>query len=369
MSNKGYEKALYLYNNGSIEKAIEICEQEISRDLANSKVLNLKGLLLYLKGDLKDAIDIWKINKDYNDDEISRLYLKDADNDFKKLELYKEAKELIENLSIGEAIDILEKCRESDFNSIKVNNALATCYFRKGDRDKVKEHLDKVFKLDKNNKEAKEISYKLEKIYKHKNTSLFKASFIGSLIIIVISLGLLKGKDIFNFKAKDIQVENKYIEEEKEKIENEVKEEIENEVIDEEKQEENKPLKELSNDEIKENYIKATDYYEEGKYKEAKDLLEDTINKSNTSHLDDDIIFLLASTYEANGDINKAIENYDKYILSYNEGSYIQEAYYKGALLYKGINIEKSKEYANKIIINYPNSIYNNNYVEEIMRL
>lgn len=360
MSNKGYEKALYLYNNGSIEKAIEICEKEISRDLTNSKVLNLKGLLLYLKGDLKDAIDIWKINKDYNDDEISSLYLKDAENDFKKLELYKEAKELIENLSIGEAIDILEKCRESDFNFIKVNNALATCYFRKGDKDKIKEHLEKVFKLDKNNKEAKKINNNLEKIYKYKNRNLLKVTLASLLIFIVIILGLLKGNGIINFKTNDIQVENSYIEE---------KEVIDNEVINIEKQEENKQVKELSNEEIKENYIKATAYYEEANYKEGINLLEDTINKLNTNHLDDDIIFLLASTYEANGDINKAIENYDKYILNYNEGSYVQEAYYRGALLYKDINIKKSKEYANKIIINYPNSIYNNNYVKEIMKL
>ncbi|MCF0148929.1 MAG: hypothetical protein HUJ77_11105 [Clostridium sp.] len=166
MNNKRYEKALYLYNNGNIEKAIEICEKEMSRDLADSKVLNLKGLLLYLKGDLKDATDTWKINRDYNDDEISRLYLKDAENDFKKLELYKEAKELIENLSIGEAIDRLEKCKESDFNFIKVNNALAACYFIKGDEGKVKEHLEKVFKLDKNNKEAKEIKNNYKKLYK-----------------------------------------------------------------------------------------------------------------------------------------------------------------------------------------------------------
>ncbi|WP_367244084.1 tol-pal system YbgF family protein [Clostridium sp.] len=101
----------------------------------------------------------------------------------------------------------------------------------------------------------------------------------------------------------------------------------------------------------------------------AKVLLEKTLNKSNINHLDDDIIFLLASSYEANGSKTKATENYDKYILNYNEGSYIQEAYYRAALLYKDININKGKEYANKIIINYPNSIYNNNYVKEIMKL
>ena len=166
---------------------------------------------------------------------------------------------------------------------------------------------------------------------------------------------MLKGKEIINFKTKDIEYDNRYIEE---------KEVINNEVIDMEKQEENEQVKELSNDEIKGNYIKATAYYEE-----AKKLLEDTINKSNTNYLDDDILFLLASTYESYGNINKAIENYDKYILNYKAGSYIKEVYYRAALLYKDMDIEKSKEYANEIIINYPNSIYNNNYVKEIMKL
>lgn len=358
MNNKGYEKALYLYNNGNIEKAIEICEKEISRDLSNSKVLNLKGLLLYLKGDLEDAIDIWKINKDYNDDEISSLYLKDVKDDFKKLELYKEAKGLIEDLSIVEALDILEKCSESDFNSIKVNNALASCYLRRGDIEKTKGYLDKVFKLDKNNEEGKLIKSRLKAIDKKSN--LLIISLVTFLIVITSIFILLKGKEIINLKPKEAQVDNSYIEE---------KEVINSEVINSEVEKENEEVKILNNEEIKENYIKATSYYEEGKYQEAKDLLEETISKSNSNHLDDDIIFLLASSYEAIGSMNKAVENYDKYILNYEEGSYIKEAYYRAALIYKDINIEKSKEYANKIIINYPNSIYNNNYMKEIMKL
>lgn len=363
MNNKGYEKALYLYNNGSIEKAIEICEKEISRDLSNSKVLNLKGLLLYLNGDLEDAIAIWKINKDYNDDEISSLYLKDVKDDFKKLELYKEAKGLIEDLSIGEALDILVKCSESDFNSINVNNALASCYLRRGDNDKVKEYLDKVFKLDRDNQEAKIINKKIDNIYRYKKgkEKIIKITLASIVIVTIITFALLKGEDIINskFKANDIQVDNSYVED---------KEAINKEIV-EEKEEENELAKVLNNDEIKENYIRSTSYYQEGRYKEAKDLLEETISKSNANHLDDDIIFLLASSYEAIGSMNKAVGNYDKYILNYEDGSYIKEAYYRATLIYKDINIEKSKEYANKIIINYPNSIYNNNYVKEIMKL
>lgn len=363
MSNKVYEKALYLYNNGKIEKAIEVCEKEISRDLLNSKVLNLKGLLLYLRGDLEDAIALWRINKDYNNDEISSTYLKDAENDFYKLELYEEAKDLIENLYITEAIDNLIICSESDFNTIKVNNALAICYLKKGENLKVKECIDKVFKLDRNNKEANLINKKLGNIYKYKNKkgNLLRFAIVSLIISISIIGIILKREDIFdlNSKAEIIQVDSS-AKKENEELSN-------NKIVDVEK--EIKALNILNDEEVKENYIKAADYYEEGKYEEATKVLEYTIYKEMVSHLDDDIIFLLATSYEADGNIDKAIENYNRYISDYKNGSYIQEIYYRAALLYKSIDIEKSKEYANEIIINYPNSIYNNSYIKEIMKL
>lgn len=373
MNNKGYEKALHLYNNGRIEKAIEICEKEISRDLSNSKVLNLKGLLLYLKGDLEDAIALWKINKDYNNDDISSSYLKDAKNDFNRMELYKEAEELMQNLAIDEAIEILEVCSESDFNSININNSLAICYFRKGDNLKVKEYLEKVFKLDRDNKKAEIINKKLDSIYKYKNRkeTFLKVTLASLLMVAIIAIVLLEKENIINFnlKPEDTNISVSDMEEDKETINSENNEIIDenNKNIDENNKIENETVKNLSNEEIRENYLNATQYYDEGKFDAAKDLLENTLNKSNNNHLDDDIIFLLASSYESLGNINKAIENFDKYILNYREGSYIQEVYYRAALLYKDIDIKKSKEYANEILINYPNSIYNNNYVKEII--
>ncbi len=83
-NKKEYKKALNLYNNGYIDKAIEICEIGISRSLEDSNLLNLKGLLLYLKGELEEAISLWKINKYHNDDEIAKAYLKDIEIDFNR---------------------------------------------------------------------------------------------------------------------------------------------------------------------------------------------------------------------------------------------------------------------------------------------
>ena len=154
-NKKEYKKALNLYNNGYIDKAIEICEIGISRSLEDSNLLNLKGLLLYLKGELEEAISLWKINKYHNDDEIAKAYLKDIEIDFNRRELFKESEELIRNLNIDEALQILMICKESDYNSINVNNALAICYMRKGEYVECQKCIDKVFSVDKYNIEAK----------------------------------------------------------------------------------------------------------------------------------------------------------------------------------------------------------------------
>ena len=73
--NKLYSKAIKYYEEGKIEKALLKCEEAISLNLRNSAALNLKGLLLYLKGNLDEAVATWKINSDFNDDEIlQKLY-------------------------------------------------------------------------------------------------------------------------------------------------------------------------------------------------------------------------------------------------------------------------------------------------------
>ncbi|MDU3349883.1 MAG: tetratricopeptide repeat protein [Clostridium sp.] len=78
-------------------------------------------------------------------------------------------------------------------------------------------------------------------------------------------------------------------------------------------------------------------------------------------------MFLLASTYEKLGDNNEAIKNFEKYISSYENGNYIEESYYKIALLYRDLNKDKSKYYAKELISKYSNSIYNNTNIKDIL--
>lgn len=380
--NRTYEKALILYNNGYIDKAIDICKMGINRNLSNSKLLNLKGLLLYLKGDLEEAVALFKINRHFNNDDISSSYLKDIEKDYERLDLYNKAVECINNFEIDEAIELLDLCTESDFNSINVNKYLAICYLRKGDYLKSHENLSKLIEIDKANVYAKEINKELNNALEIKDSSLMKKIILVALLIILSIFITIFIKDKFsnkynedNIKAEEVQnnieVNNSHNENNSNQIngENGNNEEVNNENREEtsEKEDKGEEIEVLTKEQIRESYIKASSYYEDNNIEEAKAVLEKVLPSAEKSYLRDDIMFLLASTYENINDVDKAINYYDFYIEEYEGGSYIQEAYYRAALIYKDRNNEKSKTYALKLKDNYPNSIYNNSKIQEII--
>lgn len=382
---KDYEKALNLYNTGYIDRAIEVCEVGISRNLKDSNLLNLKGLLLYLKGNLEEAISLWKINEDYNSDNIAKAYLIDAEKDFYRRELFKETDELIRSLNIDEALENLSICNESDFNLIGVNNALAICYLRKGEYDNSKICINRVLTVDKNNITAKSIDREINEILNIRNSSklVLNSIIITSLIFITITTGV-----IIKTKIKSIPKNEEYLlnndvkdtlndinEDENNQLNNIDKEKdveennIINSVNDKDNKANNEIDKPLTEEEIRDNYIAATNLFAEGKYSDAKILLEKDLKYSEKSHLNDDILFLLASTDEKIGNKEDAIKYFEGYIYNYENGNYIEEAYYKVALLYKDIDIEKSKSYAQALVNKYQNSIYNNNIIKGILNI
>ncbi|WP_411169560.1 tetratricopeptide repeat protein [Clostridium sp. MB05] len=375
---KVYEKALDLYNKGYIDKAIEQCEIGISRNLKDSNLLNLKGLLLYLKGNIEEAVSLWKINKDYNGDNISKSYLIDIEKDFRRKELFEEAEELIRNLNIDEAIEILNTCNESDFNLIGVNNNLAICYMKKGLYDNSKFYIKKVFAVDKNNITAKSINKEINEILdiKDNNKIVFKSIIITFIIFMIVStgaivMGKLKNTPLVEEKllsdnlsaSNNIENSNTINESENSSSKDEAKQ---NNIQDKNNEKIENPLTE---GEITSNYINATNLFSQEKYNDAKVLLEKTIIYSEKSHLNDDILFLLASASEKIEKNEEAIKYFEQYIYKYENGNYIEEAYYKIALLYKEINIEKSKFYAQALVNKYQNSIYNNNIIKGILNI
>ena len=188
-SQKAYEKAMSLYESGEIDKALNVCENALSEELNNSSFLNFKGLLLYQQGKLNEAITVWKLNEKFNKDVTASKYIKDSEKDFERLNAYRDGEKALRNLNIDLAFSLFSTCALSDFNLIKVNIGLATCYQKRGNYDKALQHIDRVLQIDKNCEEAIRLKKEILEFSNSKpkkSTSKKKLTFITSIFIIIV---------------------------------------------------------------------------------------------------------------------------------------------------------------------------------------
>lgn len=424
--NKKYLKAVSYYEEGKLDEAIKLCDECISENLKNSSALNLKGLILYQRGELEKARNQWKINSDYNDDSIAKTYLFDSLKDMDRSKLFIEAKKDIKDIKIDEAIKKLMQCRESDYNFINVNLALADCYFKKGDYLNSSTYINKVLSVDRKNTSAKKIAKNLQEYgdikLKVDSTKIYlKYGIYGALIVC-----LLVGAG-FAFKAVKSSIDNKknqaqdvvVIEDNSQnETENNQNDEANNDqenqdkVNDSENKGENKVentinFSELSNLINQKNYNKVyglmqkvsqpekltgedkTIYYN-GKrlleqdgveyfyktgygeysnkdYSEALDEFIKGYTYGKDSYLYPHLIFYTASSYEALGNVNEAIKYYEQYYNEYKNSDYSEETLYKLAILNKSVNIDLAKKYAEKLRDKYPSSMYNNDVISNLI--
>lgn len=420
--NKKYILATKFYQNGEIDKALKKCEESIAEDLKNSAALNLKGLLLYLKGDLKGAVATWKINADFNDDDIAKNYIEDSKRDKDKIKLYKEAEVLLTRLSINEAEKKLNMCKESDFNAIKVNLALSVCYLRKGDYENAGVSLTKALSIDKNNAQGKKTAKEFEKYSDSKleilkstseNTMKVLKGLVCAVAIFVVLFGgykiihkFINSNDTDVLSTNNNENENllsneENIEREQEEVTNSKNNEDENgdnnikvdvykiqSYIDSKNYDElynlvNKlNINELSGKEqavtkiaqellIKEGceyfYNSAMKYYNTKDYNNALIQIEKAYKYSQTTYLASEVLFFDGAINDKKGNNNQAIKLYEEYYNKYKNGDYIGEVLYGLAMLYKSEDLSKAKMYANELNNNHSESMYNNENIKSLL--
>jgi tetratricopeptide (TPR) repeat protein len=411
---KLYMKAISSYQNGYIDKALEYCEMSIALNLKNPSALNLKGLLLYLKGDLEGASGLWSLNKDVNKDPVSKKYLQDIKEEVKRQKVYEKASELIKEVHIKEALTLLEICSESDFNALNVNNSISICLMRQGKYEEALKYIEKVLSIDKNNKiaqENKKLLIEYGAIKKPFNLRKFGGivSIMG-LLIIVLYAGLEYKAIIFNRTSP---------EENKPKIDtldsnlsisvnksNEINKE-ENKSSNASNNIESFPRDMLTEAIEKKQYETVYSYYLKWKdvnmsindktlLKSGENLLKTegveflyNMGYENMYHTGDvtkaldyyikayslgkehylykHIVFMLGAAYEKKGDIENAIIKYEEYYSNFKNEAYFPTVLYNLMMINRNLNIEKAKKYANEIAVNYPKSIYNNSNVWDLM--
>lgn len=389
--NKNYKKALKYYEEGDINKALSFLEKSISENLKNSGALNLKALLLYIKGDLEEAITCFRINYEYNNDLIAKEYIIDVESDRERLALYNKAIKEINSLNIDEAIKLLNICRESDFNSIKVNTALGICYLKKGMYDESLVYTKKALKLNSKDSVAKKIMNDLQEYgdIDNKNPQYKKLAF---MILIIISGSLVVGAKFINrHQTNEVLEDNNLgiveideydnyekaiainIEKLKGFIENRDFENI-NTFINENN---NHMLKEesiymeginlLKEEGAEYFYNKGLEEYKKDELNKAKESFSIAHNYGKENYLYPHIVFFNGAVRDKLGDLD-SIKYYEEYLGSNSKvEGYIEECTYRLALLYKDINMDKSREYARIIQDKYSNSIYYNDIIKGIL--
>lgn len=410
--NKKYIKAVKYYEKGELDKALKKCEESISESLKNFTTLNLKGLLLYLKGDLQGAVATWRINADFNENLIAKNYIRDSKEDKKRWDFYKEGEVLLAKGLIDQAILKLDMCGVSDFNTIKVNLALANCYFRKSEYSHVEVYLTKVLSVDKNNLKALKIAKELKKIT---GTSLqitnnkdmgkkVLSIFVGVTIMV---FGIYVGSDMIREAKKEVnnieENDDNSILEEENKIEedrdlnNKIEETKEEDLVDidiledlinnkeydkihevilktnkDKLEEKEKSLllkaeKLLKDDGVEYFYNKGMADYNEKNYETAKINFEKGYLYGKESYLYEHLTYFIAAIEDRNNATLEAIRYYEEYYKTYKSGSYFEEALYRLAILYQGQDLGESIAYGEELKYNHPKSIYNNEKISNLL--
>ncbi len=425
-AEKAYAKAMDYYEEGKINKALEICEEVLLEGLDNPVVLNFKGLLLYQKGNLNEAITVWKINEDFNNDDIAKNYIKDAIADEKRLDLYIQGEQELKQFKIDKALELFKICSESDFNAIKVNTGIAICYQKKGDLYKAKEYVDKALSIDQNAITAKIIKKELKEDGVDLDSQDSSKGFLIGITILFLVLAIVAGGYLIMSKVKVKNLANNIVETKTNKLleeksstvddnkETEVQETSEassettsEEIVKKDPKNTNfdkNKLKTLmeSNDlagvyeqlkNIKAESISSEDtevynnavnlmksegvskfyeyglwYFNQSNYSDARISFDKAYTYCEGNSLKEHIVFYRASTTYKQQDNQTALAQYEEYYNQYPKGIYVQEVLYQLTLLSKSMDKEKSKTYANTLINNFPNSIYINDNIVSILR-
>lgn len=401
-SNKSYEKAISFYNNGQLEKALEICEKEGDRVLYNPSFLNLKGLLYYLKGEINEARKCWNTNYLNSKDKIAEKYLLDSKNDEELWKLYIRGIKYDKSLNVNEAIYALEKCKcMSDFNCININNALCKCYMEKSNYNEAVLCMEKVLSIDCKNKIAlkyKKTFIELGVLRRDKIKNILTSLVVVGGIVIFFIVCIPVAKTVYNgfmskkneASAKSNKDNNKDSNKDNGSVINEDNKKNDddnlgniNKLEEQIKKMENEKEKEV----IKFPSTNIENYIKDKKYMELHSLLRKWDDKKKELSTNDLALFNKAQNFMGNyagqyfynlGRNNSKSGNFNKAIEYYNIGTMygIGRFPYEDNLYMLGVCYNKVNDTENSIRIferyykEYKDKTYikDGNYIEDVLR-
>ena len=371
-----YNKALDCIDRNNISGAKENLEKATEIYLKDIDILNLLGICEYYLCDFNMANYYWnksiRINNERN---IAIDYIDKLKTDeFNSLiNRYNEGLDYFNREKYEEAIEIFNGLLKSENKFIEIYEILVVAYLESGDTVSAQRYIELLSKMDTGNKSIEiykdkllEIKNKIKtiekevKIRKSSEKNYKLGASVGFLMII-----LLLGSNVITYtnlqkeKNENIEIKQKW---EKSRVEYANLE-----------KENNKLRKDISNNKYNYNVMieeqkNAEKYYFNKEYKRSIKEFKNILNNTSDNSTKADAIYFIAAAETKLGEIEEAKKYYEIYINDYENSSAYDEVLYNYAMILKKENqIEKSKEIANRLKREYPNSKYNNSKIAYIL--
>ena len=114
-------------------------------------------------------------------------------------------------------------------------------------------------------------------------------------------------------------------------------------------------------------YDKGMSYINDKKFKEAQKYFLYALPYSEGNYLQEHIIYMLAVSYKSVSDFQNSVKYYELSLKQFPRGSYVEEVLYNLIIINKEVDIKKSKSYAQQLVKRFPNSLYNNTIVKNVL--
>ncbi|MBC6002810.1 tetratricopeptide repeat protein [Paraclostridium tenue] len=371
-SYKKYNEALNMIDRNFITSATEIVEEALELNPKDVDILNLRGLLKFLKCNFDESFESFYKSLCYNNNQLARKYvdLLSSEEFSIFLSRYNHAIRFVNNDLNQESIQILENIINEEPELIEPYLLLHLIYEKLGDNEKANEYLDKLQAVDKDNSLFEKEVSKITNDEKTKEASKKTKNHIplyALIVVLVIAIGALyiNNKKKLNHLASQVTEKNKELDKTSEKLDK-TKDELEQAKT---QKEDNKKDEIIVGDE-EDLFNKAMEFKEDGNNKEAIKYLKLVLKNGKTKKYISEAIYQLGLINEKENNNEEAIKYYSKYINTYKPSdNYYDDSYYNiGMIYYKEGDLDKAQKTFYSLRAEDPDSMYNNSKVESILK-
>jgi tetratricopeptide (TPR) repeat protein len=375
-SYKKYNEALNMIERNFITSATEIIDEALELNPKDVDILNLKGLLKFLKCNFDESFESFYKSLCYNNNQLAKKYVNILTSDEFSIFLsrYNHAIRFVNNDLNQESIQILENIINEEPELIEPYLLLHLIYEKLGDNVKANEYLDMLQAVDKDNilfeKEVSAIKKEEETKEEFKKPKSHKPLYaLIAVLIVIIGAIYIYNKKKINSLSSQVTQKNEQLDKASEKLDK-TKDELEQAKTQKEndKKEDSKSEVIVGNEE--DLFNKAMDFKKDGNNNEAIKYLELVVQNGKTKKYLSEAIYQLALINEKENKNEEAIKYYKKYINTYKPSdNYYDDSYYNmGMLYYKEGDLEKAKNAFYSLRAEDPDSMYNNSKVESILK-